>query len=169
VIGATYVHSYKTDFSTAGETGTNQANFVDSTGFPFSVNADGLGASFQIIPQIVLNGAVGYTNASSLASGFRGTANIWNWFVGLAFPDLLSKGSLGGIIVGMEPYVTGVNGNLRNAIGTDDNSFHVEGFYQYQITDNISITPGIIWITAPNGDSNNADIVTGVVRTTFTF
>lgn len=168
-IGAIYVHSYKTDFSTAGETGTNQANFVDFTDFPFAVNAYGLGASFQISPQIVLNGAVGYTNANSLASGFRGKADIWNWFVGLAFPDLFSKGSLAGLIVGMEPYVTGVNGNLRDAISTNDSSLHVEGFYQYQITDNIAITPGIVWITAPNGDNSNADIVTGVIRTTFTF
>ncbi|HEY9753068.1 MAG TPA: carbohydrate porin [Coleofasciculaceae cyanobacterium] len=58
---------------------------------------------------------------------------------------------------------------MRDAISTNDSSLHVEGFYQYQITDNIAITPGIIWITAPNGDNSNADIVTGVIRTTFTF
>jgi len=28
-------------------------------------------------------------------------------------------------------------------------SLHIEGFYQFQLTDNIAITPGAIWITAP--------------------
>jgi hypothetical protein len=168
-IGVTYIHSYKTDFSTAGQTGSNQANYVELTDFPFSVNAYGLGASYQISPQIVVNGAVGYTAARSLSAGSRGDANIWNWFVGLAFPDLFTKGSLGGIIVGMEPMVTGVTGNLKNALSTNDTSLHIEAFYQYQITDNIAVTPGIIWLTAPDGNDKNSDIVTGVIRTTFTF
>ncbi|MGK7893425.1 MAG: carbohydrate porin, partial [Xenococcus sp. (in: cyanobacteria)] len=40
---------------------------------------------------------------------------------------------------------------------------------KYQFNDNISITPGIIYIIAPNGDSDDDDAVIGVVRTTFTF
>ncbi|NEN97711.1 MAG: carbohydrate porin, partial [Moorea sp. SIO3I7] len=35
--------------------------------------------------------------------------------------------------------------------------------------DNISITPGLIWIAAPFGDSDNEDVVIGALRTTFKF
>lgn len=170
-VGLTYIHSYKTDFSTAGETGSNQANFVNFTGgLPFSTNAYGIGASFRITPGIVLNGSAGYTKARSLASGLRGDANIWNWMVGLAFPDFGKKGSVAGILVGMEPKVTNVRGNLNAALSEDlDTSLHVEAFYQFQLTDNIAITPGLIWLTAPDHNRNNNDILMGVIRTTFTF
>lgn len=37
------------------------------------------------------------------------------------------------------------------------------------INDNISITPGLIWLTAPNQDNSNPDALIGTVRTTFKF
>ncbi|NET49261.1 MAG: carbohydrate porin, partial [Merismopedia sp. SIO2A8] len=55
-------------------------------------------------------------------------------------------------------------------IGEDDDiSFHVEVFYQHQLTDNIAITPGVIWISAPNNNDDNEDLVIGTIRTTFSF
>lgn len=63
---------------------------------------------------------------------------------------------------------------LRQLINTFDNpdpdiSLHVEAFYQMKVTDNIFITPGIIWITAPGSFAGNADLVIGTLRTTFRF
>jgi hypothetical protein len=96
--------------------------------------------------------------------------SIWNFAVNLAFPDLGKKGNVAGIIFGMEPKVTSVSRSLRNTIGKDrDTSLHIEGFYQYQVTDNVAITPGIIWLTAPDHNNRNADDVIGVIRTTLTF
>ncbi|WNZ45441.1 iron uptake porin [Leptolyngbya boryana CZ1] len=176
-IGLTYIHAYNVDFSGNGAVGSTRANFrsLAENGFladevPTSANAYGISASFQITPQVVFNGSVGYTNAQSLQPGNRGDLDIWNWSAGLAFPDFLKKGSLAGIIVGMEPRVSSSSGTFGQAIGRDRNtSLHIEGFYQYQLTDNIAITPGIIWLTAPNHDNRNDDIVIGTIRTTFTF
>ena len=63
---------------------------------------------------------------------------------------------------------------LRQLINTFDNpdpdiSLHVEAFYQMKVTDNIFITPGIIWITAPGSFAGNADLLIGTLRTTFRF
>ncbi len=71
----------------------------------------------------------------------------------------------------MEPKVTGSNVNIAGvAENTDpDTSLHVEAFYQYQLTDNIAVTPGAVWIISPDHDSQNNDIVIGTLRTTFTF
>jgi hypothetical protein len=176
-IGLTYIHAYNVDFSGNGAVGSTRANFrsLAENGFladevPTSANAYGISASFQITPKVVLNGSVGYTNAQSLQPGNRGNLDIWNWSAGLAFPDFLKKGSVAGLIVGMEPRVSSSSGTLGQAIGRDrDTSLHIEGFYQYQLTDNIAITPGIIWLTAPNHDDRNDDIVIGTIRTTFTF
>lgn len=188
--GLTYIHAYNNDFAFGGGVGSNRANLRSALlnnpnlpaalapfaglNVPTSSNAFGVGASFQLNPNIVINGSVGYTQTRTLSSlgGAlpRGTLDIWNWTVGVAFPDLFKKGNIAGIIVGMEPKVTGVSSNLSAAIGRDrDTSLHVEGFYQFQLTDNIAVTPGLVWLTNPDHNRNNNDIVIGVVRTTFTF
>lgn len=50
-----------------------------------------------------------------------------------------------------------------------DTSLHVEAFYSLQVSENLTITPGLIWLTAPNHNANNDDALIGVVRTTFSF
>ncbi|HEY9668298.1 MAG TPA: iron uptake porin, partial [Coleofasciculaceae cyanobacterium] len=50
-----------------------------------------------------------------------------------------------------------------------DVSLHLEAFYQLKVTDNIYVTPGIIWITAPGSIGSNNDLVIGTLRTTFRF
>ena len=176
-IGATYINSYNTDFTANGPSGSNRANVftqLNGLGISTSSNAFGAEASFQISPKLVLNGSVGYTKTRTLSSGggfSRGELDIWNWSVGLAAPDFLRKGSVAGLIVGMEPRASKVSSALRNSgYGKDsDTSLHVEGFYQYQMTDNLAITPGLIWLTAPDHNNANKDIVIGTVRATFTF
>jgi Carbohydrate-selective porin, OprB family/S-layer homology domain len=159
-IGATYVNSYNTTFASAGNpTGSSLANPTANT----SSNSFGLGASYQFSPNFVLNANAGYTKTNVIGTG---DLDIWNWSVGLALPDLGKKGNLGGLIVGMEPKVTSATGGL--AIDRDT-SLHIEGFYQYKLNDNISITPALIWLTAPNHDSTNSAAIIGAIRTTFTF
>ncbi|KAM3103202.1 iron uptake porin [Phormidesmis sp. 146-12] len=164
-VGLTYIHAYNNDFSANGSVGSTLANFREATGLPTSANAYGVSASFQLSPQFVLNGSVGYTNARTL-SGLRGDFDIWNWQVGLALPDLGKKGNLAGIIVGQEPKVTSASGGFAR---DRDTSLHIEGFYQYRLNDNIAITPGVVWLTAPDHNSDNEDVVIGTVRATFTF
>ncbi len=186
-IGLTYVNSYNNDFTANGGTGSNRANLrsallnnpnLPDALAPFSgadistsSNAYGAEASFKLSDKFVLGGWAGYTNTrilSSNGSGIdRGKLDIWNWAVTLAFPDFGKKGNIAGIVVGMEPYVTSSN---VAQIGKDqNNSYHLEAFYQYKVSDNISITPGIIWLTSPDNNSNNNDTVIGALRTTFTF
>ncbi|MBD2771672.1 iron uptake porin [Iningainema tapete] len=183
--GFTYINAYKQVLGT----GSNRANLgsslrsiaaqqledpgtvEDESDVATISNSYGLQASIGISDNFVLGGWVGYTNTRNLTAeeGLfnRGKAEIWNWAVTLGFPDLGKKGNLGGIIVGMEPKVTG---STINALGRDrDTSYHVEAFYQYKVTDNITITPGVIWLTAPDHNENNDAVVIGALRTTFSF
>jgi len=50
-----------------------------------------------------------------------------------------------------------------------DISLHVEAFYQLWLTDNLSITPGLIWISAPGSLASNSDLWIATLRTTFRF
>ncbi|MEH2175458.1 iron uptake porin [Nostoc sp.] len=186
-LGLTYVNSYNNDFTANGSTGSNRANLrsallnnpnlpndlapFSGADLPVSSNAYGAEASLQLSDKFILGGWAGYTNTRILAtngSGInRGSLDIWNWAVTLGFPDLGKKGNLAGIVVGMEPYVTS---SSVAQIGKDkNNSYHLEAFYQYKVSDNITITPGVIWLTSPDNNSNNNDAVIGALRTTFTF
>lgn len=108
------------------------------------------------------------TNLSSLDGQLdRGTQDIWNWAATLAFPDLGKEGNLGGVIIGMEPWVT--ESSIDNLGDDEDTSLHVEAFYEYRFNDNIAVTPGVIWITAPDNNDANDDLIIGTIRTTFTF
>ena len=160
--------------SLGGFTGTGTANSINglSEGFPgfrarkVVSNSYGAQASFRLNPRFIIGGWAGLTNARILGIG---DARIWNYAVTLALPDLGKEGNLLGFVVGREPYLDKLEAanNLRRF--TNDESWHVEGFYKFKLTDNISVTPGVIWITNPNQNDQNDDIIIGTLRTTFTF
>ncbi|MEA5506056.1 iron uptake porin [Halotia wernerae UHCC 0503] len=167
-IGLTYINSYKQPLPTGSNAATftpllNQNGELDTA---FSSNSYGVQASIGISDQVVLGGWAGYTN-SRILSGNRGDIDIWNYAVTLGFPDLGKKGNLAGIIAGVEPRVT--SSSVAGLERDRDTSYHLEAFYQYQISDNISITPGVIWLTSPDHNDDNNDIFIGALRTTFSF
>ena len=175
-VGLTYINSYNQGIGTGSNAATLTPFFEvdgddETLDVPYTSNSYGVQASLGLSKNIVLGGWAGYSNVRNLSSSTafpdRGKADVWNWAVTLGFPDLGKKGNLGGIIVGMEPKVT--DSSINGLAKDQDTSYHVEAFYQYKVNDNISVTPGVIWLTAPDHNSNNDDIVIGTFRTTFTF
>jgi len=176
-IGLTYLHAYNNETGT-GSNRSNFRSFVQDSAFgqavPIISNAYGLQVSWQLSDKFVIGGWGGYINVQTLSSldgqiG-RGSLDIWNWAATLAFPDLFKEGNVAGILVGMEPKVTDSSVKIPGERTEDaDTGLHIEAFYQWQLTDNISITPGLIWQTAPDHNQDNDDIVIGVIRTTFEF
>jgi hypothetical protein len=185
-VAATFVYGYNNLDTGAGSSLSNFQSFTEDL-FGEAVDTEnysaGLGFSWQPADFIVLGGWGGYTRSEILEDGPipEGNLDIWNWAVTLAFPDLFKEGSTGGIIVGMQPWVSdsdfnglaldldddGENGTLD--FEDDDTSFHIEAFYEYALTENIKITPGVIVITAPNSNDDNSPLIIGTIRTTFTF
>ena len=174
-IAATYVHSYNQSDT---ETGTNRANLQSETEelfgepVPTVSNSYGLELSWAISDRLIIGGWGGLSKVSNLSTLNqpidRGTQDIWNWAATLAVPDLGKEGSLAGIVVGSEPKVT--NSTIENLEDDSERSLHLEAFYQYQLSDNIAITPGVVWITEPNSNTQDADdLVIGTLRTTFSF
>ncbi len=165
-IALTYLHSYYAGGSESG------VNLTGSTGSltarrPFGnvstvTDALGLETSLKINHNLILSGWVGYIQADSKVSNDE--ANIWNYAVSLAIPDLGGKGNLAGLIVGMPPKVTS-----SSLVSDRDTSLHIEGFYKFQVSDNISITPGVFVITNPEHNDSNSSILVGTVRTIFKF
>jgi hypothetical protein len=150
-IGLTYTRTRNSDLTT-GSTNANQGG--DSNNF-------GVQGSFRLNPQFALGGWAGYTQ-NQLAGVDR---QIWNWAVTAAAPNFGGEGNIAGLLVGQSPRVTSASdGNADTKAG-----LHLEGFYQVKLSDNFSITPGIIYLTAPNNDVNSQPAVIGALRTTFLF
>ena len=55
--------------------------------------------------------------------------------------------------------------------GPDDENFAIEGYYDFQVTDNITVTPAVFWIQDADGDASvsGSDSFGGLVKTTFKF
>lgn len=130
-------------------------------------NSYGLQGALRLSDRFSVSGFVGKTDISSVNSSLRGDA--WYYGLGVAFPDLGKRGNVLGLFAGVQPYLAGLE-VLGDPVGIkSDRSYHFEGFYKYQLTENISVTPGVIWLTNPNQNDDNNDAVIGTLRTTFTF
>lgn len=160
-LGLTYINSYKQPLLTGSNNATSTFN-----GEAFSSNSYGVQASLGLSKKFVLGGWAGYTN-SKVLTGTKGDVDTFNYAVTLGLPDLGKKGNLAGVIVGMEPKVTG--SSFAGVTKDPNTSYHIEGFYQYKLNDNITLTPAVIWLTAPDHNDTNDNIVIGALRTTFSF
>ena len=174
-VGATYVRNFDTSAFTGsslfGTTGTDFGNLdLEDLGLDdSSATSNTIGAQFQwdITPRISLRGWFSYSDAELIDSA---DADIFNYAGALVFPDLGREGSLGALIVGAEPYLTDLELDDDGDVDFDDDvPLHIEAFYKYQLNDNISLTPGVIYLLNPNQSSDNDGIFIGALRTTFTF
>ncbi|MEH2271105.1 MAG: iron uptake porin [Nostoc sp.] len=173
-LAATYVHGYSaaggllfnsgsTSDNSFGEVlvGTGQANALSTTNASSS-NSYGVSAAFRPSDKLSISGFVSYHDVTGFGVGDNYEA--WSYGVGVALPDFGKKGNVLGVFAGAEPYAFNRPGFVGNDI-----PYHFEGFYKYRVSDNISVTPGVIWLTSPGQNSNNDDAIIGTLRTTFTF
>jgi hypothetical protein len=156
--GLTYVNSYHAGgnplygFGTnVGVTGSTPAN---TTGGTASANSYGAEFTYKASDTLAFNAFALNTRANKTS----GTEDIWSYGGGVTVPNVDGKGGLVGLLIGAEPYVSGVG----------KTPIHIEGFYKYKLSDNLSITPGLIYLTAPNQIDGSGALI-GVVRTTFSF
>ncbi|WP_414564483.1 iron uptake porin [Anabaena sp. CCY 9613] len=165
-LAATYVHGYHGAGSSlfdAGSVtnpivGSSLANILQN---PSSTNSYGVSAAFRPSDRLSVSGFVSYTDVTGF--GVDDDKEVWTYGVGVALPDFGKRGNVLGIFAGAQPYARGV------VDGSNRLPYQVEGFYKYQVSDNISVTPGVIWLTNPGQNSDNSDAVIGTLRTTFTF
>lgn len=164
-LGLTYIRHYAADGNLTHRTGSTFSNIPFGNGIPLISNSYGVAGLWRMNPQMALSGWFGYTDARR-ADGIEGRADIINYAINLAFPDLFKTGAVGGLGFGMPPKV------IHNAIATREDTgtgLHFEAFYEYPVNNNIKIIPGIMYLTNPNHNNANGNIFVGTVRTVFNF
>jgi hypothetical protein len=198
-VGFTYVRSYfGNGAGLSSSTGTGFANNpfnsnqnidglagVGGFNIPTTSNNYGLQLSAKVLPKFVVSGWAGYTEAYAKRSspGTPATrlvnegdkASGYNWALTFAFTDIVKEGDLAGLVVGQPPRITdsdygpAVFGPTTARREDKDETWHLEGFYRFNLNNNIDITPGIIAVINPEGNSSNDPIIVGTIRTTFRF
>jgi len=164
-------------FNLTNGTGTSLASDPSSNGnlarFNTGASSDRFGfqTNFDLSPNLSLNGRVSYATVRAVAGvGGGDTADLLSWLVSATFKDLFAQGNQASIAFGQPPYVIG--GSLPRPEGSQ-NPYHIEAFYRFQLSRNISVTPGLITILNPGfitgGGVRNEAVFVGVLRTSFTF
>lgn len=164
VLGFTYI---RTSNDSSLETDTGSFRSQIDLDRPVIGNSFGLAGAWEPNERIAVGGWVGYTHAEVQDLG---SAHVLNYAVTLALLDLGKEDNLLGMIVGQEPRLMGTSGFTIDDLRRDpDTSFHIEAFYTHRVSEFISVTPGFIWLTAPNHDTSNTDIFLFTVRTALEF
>jgi Carbohydrate-selective porin, OprB family/S-layer homology domain len=142
--------------------GTLAANNMSSNNASSS-NSYGASIAFRPSDKLSISGFFSYHDVTGF--GANDDFEAYSYGVGVALPDFGKKGNVLGIFAGAEPY------SLNRTAGVRDGQvpYHIEGFYKYRVSDNVSITPGVIYLTSPGQSNDNEDAFIGTLRTTFTF
>ncbi|MEO0409334.1 MAG: iron uptake porin [Cyanobacteria bacterium P01_A01_bin.135] len=167
--GLTYVYGFAEDGRLDTATGSFNADI--SGGFnQFSrIHAVGASLQWQLFERLVWGawGGLIYTESmeSSVSDG-RPRAGVTTFGTALRLADPFGReGDVLGLFFGQPPKLVG-----GDQITPDDaTALHFEAFYRFRLNDNISLTPGIFYVTNPGHIEDNDDIVVGTMRTTFEF
>ena len=150
-------------------------------GAPINTDAFGANVDWRINEKVTVGGWFGFTNSDFVSSS--GNVETINWMGYVNLYDLLNEGDLAGLYVGQPPKITNsdlplgrnipdfVNGGnvFAGEGGQPGTTTHIELFYRWRVSDNISITPGAIYLIDPGHNSENDNIFIGAIRTTFSF
>jgi porin len=131
-----------------------------SGGELFSNRFDSYGVNVELTlaEKFGIFGRYGYGN-------FDNTTNYGDikpnyWMAGIGVRDLFTRGALAGVAVG-QPFVV-------NQIG-DSTQTNFEAFYNFPFSQNIQVTPTVQVINHAGNQESNGTIVTGTLRTVFSF
>jgi hypothetical protein len=119
-------------------------------------------------------GASPFSNPTASPTGITAAQN---WYVGLQWADAFVKGNSLGMAVGQPTFVTAMNSGTPQDAG-----YAWEWWYKFQVTDHISVTPAIFYLSNPQGNvgfinaqadglstTNPLTNFGGLIKTTFKF
>lgn len=138
-----------------------------------TTNAIGLSAFWQPrasgwLPSISLGWGINSTSYSGpQPPGSLSTSQ--SWMIGLQWSDVFAKGNDFGLAVGQPVFAT----SLTDGVTPNDGNFVWEWWYKFQISDNISLTPAVIYLSRPLGmatpKGEGFSQLGALVKTTFRF
>jgi hypothetical protein len=139
-----------------GFLGANGTLAPGQTSNGYAFNAYWQPTQSGIIPSI--SGGYGWNTVSGTVTPNNAT-NTSTWFAGLQWSDVFAKGNSAGIAYGQP----------GNTSGLSNKASLLEIFYKYRVSDNISVTPAIIYVANDQAFKNASSNWGGIIQTKFTF
>ena len=137
----------------AGNGGTLAAKQTSNN---YSLNAYWQPKTSGIIPSV--SAAYGWNYVDGPATPNAAT-DSQTWMAGVQWADVFAKGNAAGFAIGAP----------GNAEGLTKDALMWETFYRYKVSDNISITPSVFYVSNNQGLKNASSNYGGVIQTTFRF
>ena len=106
--------------------------------------------------------SAGYGVNGSSGSDLRTSQS---WMVGLQWSDVLAEGNSFGMGVGQPAFAT----STRNGAASESSVWAWEWWYQWQVTDAISVTPAIFLLNNPGGNGDGSNQFGALIKTSFQF
>ena len=99
------------------------------------------------------------------------SATTQSWYVGLEWDDVFMDGNSFGMAVGQPTFVTDMDTKAGVSDFVPGAGYAWEFFYKFQVTDNITVTPAIHYLSKPfaEQDSDGMNAMSGLVKTSFKF
>ena len=113
-----------------------------------------------IIPSV--SGGYGWNTVSLNAEGAAtptGATDSQTWYAGLQWSDVFAKGNSAGFAIGQP----------GNAEGLEKDATMWELFYKYRVSDNITVTPAVFYVSNNQALADTSSNYGGVIQTTFRF
>jgi hypothetical protein len=164
-LGSSDINAIALPGSSPGLPGFSVPGFVTSLNNGIKLNTLGASVAFRLAPTLTLAGS--YTHIFSDLVDVDASTNFNTWVVGLHVQDILKKGNSAGLIFGQPLKRVSTDGLAVNP--ENRTPYQVEGYFNYKVSDNVSITPGVFLVFNPEGRSENDTAIVPVIRTTFTF
>jgi hypothetical protein len=125
--------------------------------FASPFDAWGINGEWTITSKLSIFARYGWSNYDNT---FQGDISPNYWMAGIAFPDLGKTGASSGIAIA-QPFMEEKIGNATQT--------NLEAFYNLPFQDNITLTPLIQVVTNPGNQDDSGTIITGALRTVFSF
>ena len=170
-------YAYERGNNSMGQVGTQlattpfmYASLNDSNQFGFTL-------AWQAAKDFSITGAYGHASVQArydssvlgVKQADAGDSAVMNsWMVALNFKNVFLKGNSAGVAIGGVPSVVSNQSGWNKDGGMPT---AVETWYQFQVTDNISITPGVFYISGTSNSDGigGGDVWGGVIKTQFNF
>ena len=137
----------------AGNAGTLAAN---QTSNGYALNAYWQPKKSGIIPSV--SAAYGWNYVSGSATPNAAT-DSQTWMAGVQWSDVFAKGNAAGFAIGAP----------GNASSLTNDAIMWETFYRYKVSDAITVTPSVFYVSNNQGLKNASSNYGGVIQTTFRF
>ena len=98
--------------------------------------------------------SVGNSSSSGISNqlAVNNIAATQSWQLALQWKDAFAKGNSAGMAVGQPNFVTA----LRNGATAQDGNYVWEWWYKFQVTDNVSVSPALFYLSNPSSAGTTA-------------